>query len=403
MNLQITYNKIPKNFNKSGICIYGKLNEYFKYLFIKNKFKIEETEKFTNILFTDKCKLKIIDSFIPYTYLDGFSPNLNKELHIGHFSNLVIAKSFKHLKIAKKTVAMLGDTLSTGLDNKKGWILIKHFLYIFNYKIDKLYKASKLKWINSYLSKGKDDYKGTKIMHFNSSTDVLIKQDMSTSYIYHDLALADKLKKNTLYLTGYEQKEHFSKIKEVFNTIHHLPLGLVKISNSKMASRENNVILMRDVIDYLNSLFNNNKIVYNVFAGHILKSNPSSDKNIDFKNLANLKTSLGLYISYTMARLHKAGCIKIPTFLIKTNKNLEFAKIQSRIQLNPSLLFNEIIDFCKKLNTLYEKNRIKGTIKNKLTMSNNLSNLIMYTKMLGLYNIKYIHDCKNKHKSIKRI
>src|SRR5277367_2282430 len=45
--------------------------------------------------------------------IDGFSPNLNKFLHIGHLRNLALAKSLSEILDGSKFVAMLGYSLGT--------------------------------------------------------------------------------------------------------------------------------------------------------------------------------------------------------------------------------------------------------------------------------------------------
>jgi arginyl-tRNA synthetase len=392
--MNYNFKKIPKNLNKpKGLCYYGILDQETKNLLIKNNFTIKEFDNYTDIYFTKKSNIQIFDNNIQFKYLDGFSPNLNKELHIGHFSNLVIAKAFQKLNIAYKTIAMFGDTLKGELDNWAGLLIINTLLKKFNYKINKRFFASKLKYKGKLLD-GTKDYINTKIINIDNNPIVMIKSNGSTSYTYHDLSLAQYLNKSTLYLTGYEQEEHFNILKKVYSTITHIPLGLVKISNSKMSSRGNNVILITDLLLELTNIFNgkilNNdcKLYYNVFAGYILKTNPKSDKNINITTINNPKTSLGLYLSYTMARLYKAGCFKIP--ILKLDKELEYSLIQSKNNLNPSILFSELIEYCKELNQLYETKKIKGNLKNRVELSIKLSNLIYYSNKIGLFFIKKV-------------
>jgi hypothetical protein len=267
--------EIPKRFNKKGLCYYGKLDE------IDLECDLEFKDGFTNIYLKS-----FNEDIIPYKYLDGFSPNLNKKLHLGHLSNLIFGKTFQSLNIAESTIAIYGDTLEgTDLSNKNQ--------IVFDYKIDKEYYASNMKLINSsILSDGIGDYLGTKIWNNN----VMIKSDNSTSYLYQDIALRQILKDKTLYLTGNEQCNHFSILKEYDNNVTHLGLGLITLSGFKMSSREGNVIFMQDVIDEINSKFNNLNVTYNVLAGSLIKSNPITNKKINLVDLLNVKNSLGLYI-----------------------------------------------------------------------------------------------------------
>jgi len=382
------FKTIPKNLNKpEGLCYYGKLDQNTIDILSKNHFLIKEETNFTDIYFTKKSNMNIFKNNTTFNYMDGFSPNTNKELHIGHFSNLIIAKAFNKLGVCKKVIAMFGDTLEGTVSNEKGLKLAYSLFKKFNYSISKVFFASKLKY-KGKLEEGTGNYDNTKIININDSKVVMVKSTGKTSYLYHDVALASKLNKPTLYLTGYEQKEHFNNLKTLFPNIVHLYLGLVKLNNSKMSSSEGNVILIKDLLEELNKTFKNYKLSYNVFAGYILKSSPSSDKKIDFDKINEHKNSLGLYLSYTTARYLKAGCFYIP--FINNNKKLQYSYIQSLNNLDPSILFNELIEYCKYLNILYSVIKIKGNIINRLKMSIKVSILIYYTKKLGLYTIKKV-------------
>src|SRR5579859_2351313 len=76
----------------------------------KTKYQYEKTGRYHNFLFTkdswhwplcyvDPNKSKI---------MDGFSPNLNKELHVGHLRNLATANAFYQMLPKWKFVALLG-------------------------------------------------------------------------------------------------------------------------------------------------------------------------------------------------------------------------------------------------------------------------------------------------------
>jgi hypothetical protein len=212
-----------------------------------------------------------------------------------------------------------------------------------------------------------------------------IKSNGQTSYFYQDVSLAKMLNSPTLYLTGKEQSNHFKLLKHLFPDIQHIGLGLVKVSGKKMASRIGNVLLIEDLIEKVTEEFNNDlKLVYNVFAGFILKSNPEVDKSINLDVISNPKNSSGLYISYTMARLISAGCeLKIQN---KFNSlGLAFAEIKSKTSLKPNILFEAIVENCKEINSLYVSHRIKDNDKNKAMFELMLSDLILGCNKLGLF------------------
>ena len=148
--------------------------------------------------------------------MDGFSPNLNKNLHIGHFSNLVLAKAFKSLELIEETVAILGNTLPGNITNEIGYENFIKLCIDYNYNVDLLYMASDMKCSDNLLIDGIDKYAGTKVFEIKENKIVGIKNDKTTTYFYQDVALATKLNASTLYLTGNEQLQHFELLKKCF-------------------------------------------------------------------------------------------------------------------------------------------------------------------------------------------
>ena len=134
--------------NVFGVCVYGeptaRLLEWINF----HCFVTEKNGLYTNITVDKDLREVFIDDSISFDYLDGFSPNLNKHLHIGHASNLVLAKAFQSLGMAEKTIAILGDTLIeidvTKMDAKNTF---DDICKKFNYNIDKIYFGSKMKLI----------------------------------------------------------------------------------------------------------------------------------------------------------------------------------------------------------------------------------------------------------------
>ena len=136
--------------------------------------------------------------------MDGFSPNLNKELHIGHLSNLVIANAFQKLGVGKKFIAILGDTLKGKVNKETALEKYKSYCNDFDYKVSDIFFASKMELKNqSLLTAGDGDYSDTQIFEIDNDKLVGIKGDGTTSYFYQDVALAEHLNKSTLYLTGF--------------------------------------------------------------------------------------------------------------------------------------------------------------------------------------------------------
>lgn len=351
-----------------------------------NSFQIEATEKYTNIIIPDDVKLSnIFLSKEKFEWMDGFSPNLNKELHIGHFSNFVLGKAFKSLGVCDKIVSIYGDTLDGSVSKEDSIKALNCYLNDFQYFIDKSFMASEMTCNDDLLKNGEDKYEGTKIFEAGEDKVVGVKSTGQTSYFYQDVALAQTLNASTLYLTGKEQCNHFDVLKKLFPHIHHIGLGLVKVSGMKMASRIGNVVLMKDFIEQMKDTFEGNlQLIYNVFAGFILKSSPEVDKGIDLDMISNPKNSAGLYLSYTMARLMSAGCESRNSGSFNS-KELEFAYLKASFNLKPNILFEGLVDHCKEINLLYMNHVIKNNDDNKKMFDVMLSDLIFGCVKLGLF------------------
>ena len=130
-----------KNNNEFGIALYGEISENIKMWLAENKLDIICDGIYKNI-YTNKSLYDLF--YIPesFKYLDGFSPNLNKKLHIGHMSNFVLANAFKCLKVAEKTVAILGDIVAGELSKDDSVIKYNELCNKFEYSIDKIVFAS---------------------------------------------------------------------------------------------------------------------------------------------------------------------------------------------------------------------------------------------------------------------
>ncbi len=390
--MKIDINKIkivPKSLNKGfEICVFGTPDSDVSEWIEENKFETYTIGNYTNIILP--IKINLSDIFLEadgFYWMDGFSPNLNKKLHIGHFSNLVLAKAFQSLGICKNTISIYGDTLDGEVKKETAISLLKKYQDDFNFHPSKEVMASEVKYNGELLKDGSGDYAGTKIFEVGENKVVGIKSTGQTSYFYQDVSLAEMLNSPTLYLTGKEQSNHFELLKHLFPNTQHIGLGLVKVSGKKMASRIGNVILIEDFIEQVSEGFNDDlKLVYNVFAGFILKSNPEVDKNINLDVISNPKNSSGLYLSYTMARLNSAGC-ELKDVNKFNSLDLAFAEIKSKSSLKPNILFEAIVEHCKEINSLYISHTIKDNEGNKLMFEKMLSDLILGCNKLGLFTI----------------
>lgn len=387
--MKIDINKvklIPDDFN---FCVYGAPSDEILGWANHWKFEIAESGPYTNIYIHSNTQMReIFNEIKQYEIVDGFSPNLNKDLHVGHFSNLVIANAIQKLGIGKEFIAIFGDTLEGAVNPDVALGTYLMHCADFNYNLDYTYFASEMKLIDeTLLTDGTGEYEGSKIFDLGDEKIVGIKSNGSTSYFYQDVALADSLRASTLYLTGVEQENHFKSLKKLFPETNHIGLGLVMIDGKKMSSSEGNVIYMADFIDDLMGQFNNDiRLVYNIMAGQILKSLPRTNKSINTKLIDNPKTSLGLYISYTLAHIKSCGVTAEPITEF-VSKRLEYHEMKAKFHLAPNILFDELVNFCKNINGLYETHQIKGNDDNIKMFSVIISDLELGMKKLGLFPI----------------
>lgn len=389
MGLKIDINKLrlmPEGVN-FGFCVYGEPSLEIKKWSQSWGFRIEKSNSgYYNILVP--INFDISECFIEpkkIDYVDGFSPNLNKHLHIGHMSNFIIAKAFQSIGIGERYISILGDTLKGDVEKEEALKMYNMYCDIFGLNISKIFFASKVEYYGDKLKDGSLDYKGTKIFDLGDKKIVGIKSDGSTSYFYQDVCLAENLGGSILYLTGNEQNNHFNSLKKMYPETQHIGLGLVRLKE-KMCSRKGNVIYFEELLKKCLSLFNNDlELSYNVLAGFILKIEPKKDKIIKEDYLENPKNSPGLYLSYTLARLTSAG-VKGYKVDDKFNSTyLQFKYMKAVYNMQPNILFNALVEHCKNINNLYSKHKIEGNPENEVMFSNLKEDLELGMKRLGLF------------------
>lgn len=201
---------IPSNLGKRfGFCVYGDVDALD---FAKEcNLKIEKAQSYTNFYPTEETDFDVMFPVKKFKYMDGFSPNLNKHLHIGHFSNFVLAKAFQKMGVTENTVSILGDTVAGEVSKEDALSKLNSYCDTFDFGTHK-YFASEMKYSGT-LTDGEGQYAGAKIIQSGDDKIVVIKSNGATSYFYQDLALAEMLNAETLYLTGYEQENHFKLLK----------------------------------------------------------------------------------------------------------------------------------------------------------------------------------------------
>lgn len=155
-----------------------------------------------------------------------------------------------------------------------------------------------------------------------------------------------------------------------------------------MSSRESNVIYEQDLINLLLEEFKDINLVYNILAGYILKYNPNSNKKISLDSIQDYKTNSGLYVSYTTARLFSLFVkYKKEHKYIVEDVETYFMYLKSKANLNPSILYKYLVDYCNTINTTYENIKFLDDINLYNTY---LTNITFMLKKLGLYTISKI-------------
>ena len=381
----------PKNLD-FNFCVFGdpttEVNQWIDY----HNLETIPSGKYTNIIIPDD--MDISDLFIEkevYEYMDGFSPNLNKNLHVGHLSNLTIASTFQSMGITKNVISIMGDTLDGSVDPDQAFKNYEYICDLFKFKLGDVFYASKMKYKGDLLVDGTDKYLGTKVFNVNDGKVVGIKSDGSTSYFYQDVSLASHLNNKTLYLTGFEQNNHFDQLEVLFPNNDHLGLGLVMIDGKKMSSSDGNIIFASEIIDKFKGEFDDDQVSVNILKGQILKSKPDSVKNIHIKTIFNPKTSFGLYLSYTTARLHSAGSKPSKNIKDFNSNEMKYLYLKSKFNLTPNVLLKGLVELSGIINYMYMNHIIKDNIENQMKFQPLLDDLVFGMEKLGMYYIKKLN------------
>lgn len=240
--------------------------------------------------------------------IDGFSPNLNKQLHIGHLRNLAAASSLSKILYAKP-VAMLGASLgviSTAQKELTRWFKLARYSPELYY--DVLLPIDVLDNIEDKKNNVEDTniHGSHKVWKGPNGDVIVVKSDGLRTYAYHDLVFA-KLVKPDFYITGCEQQQHFNNLGL---SDKHIPMGLVLGQNGKkMQSRNGESLSAQDALlmvqDQLLGSGDLEKLAWNILAWNFLSVKTQKDIKFDPDRWSN-PDSPGLYITYTYARIWNA-------------------------------------------------------------------------------------------------
>lgn len=246
--------------------------------------------------------------------IDGFSPNLNKELHVGHLRNLAVANSLERIlsqgELAKvEFVALFGATLGV---KKKALTGLQYWLKFVEYHPVRYYDVLQpTDVIETRLPTEEEmDYgtidpgdHGWPFLWDGPDGPVIVTRGGgSPLYAYYDLVFAQEVGP-THYITGIEQKEHF---KSLGLDKKHLGLGLVLNSDGKkMKSREGDSVSAIEAIERVEQCLNPTpeprQLAWNVLAWNFLQCKRDQNVKFDVEAWTSLDAP-GMYITYTYAR-----------------------------------------------------------------------------------------------------
>jgi arginyl-tRNA synthetase len=304
------------------------------------------------------------------TILEGFAPNLNKQLHVGHLKNLAEANALARILQPCQPVALLGASLGVlpgALEELQAW-----FEFV-GYQPQVHFDTEQPKGLVP-MSPGTGQYAGCQVYHGPLGPVVVVKANGQTSYAYHDLAYA-QLVQPDYYVTGCEQKEHFAALGLAPK---HLPMGLVLgPDGKKIKSNAGEPLLAADalnlVIEQLDPTPEPKKLAWNILAYTFLQAALGSNNKFDPVQMTK-PTAPGMYLTYTLAKVHSAlakgdvplDWVKQPVELTDRDVTLlgvaayaEFYLHMAVEAKDPAPLANYLLTLAKGLAKVYAKQSIK--------------------------------------------
>lgn len=299
-----------------GFTTYERKPEY------ASRYREEQTGRYWNYYFTpfafDWPEVKVS---IPPVTIDGFSPNLNKKLHVGHLRNLATARSLTRildLFTPVRIVSLLGASQgvqSTAVVEYNKWC---EFL---NYKPELFYDVLQpWDYVTCRPADPKDNEHfsfdkpptGCKMFDGPKGPVIVVRSDGRPTYGFYDLAFSKNVNP-THYITGDEQISHWAGLGMGEK---HLPMGLVLGKDGKkMKSRTGDSPTATEIIDQIierlkesadpERLPDFDRLAWNVAAWNFLHTARSHTVKFDLETWTH-PDQAGLYITYTYARLMSA-------------------------------------------------------------------------------------------------
>lgn len=370
-------------------------------------YKEEQVGRYWNYYVTPENCSWPEETFLPDQFkyrIDGFSPNLNKSLHIGHLRQLILANSISKITQCAP-VALLGASQGCyqfALNELYEWFNFCDYHPTVYYDVlmprdyDVVPRYKKMMPTESGESE-------VEVFDGPKGPVIVTRNDGRPTYAFHDVAFA-KTVNPTHYITGAEQKEHFESLGLGDK---HLPMGLVLgADNKKIKSRTGDSVTAKEVLEEIKGNLSEtpqpDKLVWNVLAWNFLRV--SRSKNVKYTPQEWTKVdSGGMYITYTYARIASTNIEEIVRYftpavlreITQDDANLiGFASqynyyLKNSIEdFDPAQLANFTFELAKKLNLAYGKEKIKdGRVGFQLAVHVAFKKLELCMTYLGMFKL----------------
>lgn len=324
--------------------------------------------------------------------IDGFSPNMNKELHVGHLRNLAIARSLKSILRGHNAtfVALLGCSLGVTESAVEGWKLWTDFVHYhpqvyYDTALPQDLIQTREPTVEEVEKRVIDpnepgpDWELPKLWDGPNGPVIVIRADGRHLYAYHDLTFA-KTVGPTHYITGHEQKGHFASLGLADK---HLPMGLVLGPDGKKLSSRNGTAMlaaeaMEAVIAQLGEMADPQtarQVAWNILAWNFLHASRGTDLKFEVEKWVRPEAP-GMYASYTYARVRKAleplaagyfhevgkrdGTItEDDAKLLGLSEQYIYYHNKAVLAMDPAPIANFAHELARALGAVYEKERIR--------------------------------------------
>jgi arginyl-tRNA synthetase len=331
--------------------------------------------------------------------VEGFAPNLNKELHVGHVRNLAIANALQHMlpDVGPRFTALLGCSLGVKKAATDGWKWwTKHVGYRPECYYDaalptdgvptrEMTDAELAAWQAKLEERRKAgrpvaDVDGKpRVWDGPNGPVTVMRADGRPLYAFYDVVYMEEVGP-THYIVAHEQRDHFADLGVADK---HLSFGhVLGPDGTKLKSRTGDALLARELMDLLREKIGiddrtrADRVAWNIVAWNLLHA--TRPTNLKFEVEKWVKPDApGMNITYTLARmcraLEKHALMYMPlnrdmwpelteddAKLLGTAAYFTYYKHKAVAQMDPSPLANYAHELSRAIGSAYERDRIRG-------------------------------------------